>query len=252
MRWNVKRMILTGCGLLLAAAVPPGRRGRSCRPCESRDFAPMAARLAVGARLRLENVQVAETGEARALVLERFAGVRGRCRITVHGDAGDRVLPAPANAYFRGTVEGSPGSRVFLARLEDGRFQGVVSEEGEIFLIGGDETPAKAPGGPPAMHRVDPALLKASRGETLQLRQRAAAGRPGNPAGPRLHGLRRAHRWRRPPAPRTPAGSPSRATSSSTSSSTTPPPPPPTSATWSASPRRSTPPSSAPPWSCSR
>ena len=180
MRWNVKRMILAGCGLLsLAAAAGPARAaGPELPVVESRDFALMAARLAVGARLRLENVQVAETGEARALVLERFEVFADDAVITIHGDAGDRVLPAPANAYFRGTVDGSPGSRVFLARLEDGRFQGLVSKEGEIFLVGGDEAAAQAAGGPLAMRRVDPALLKSSRGELFN------CGDAQLPAGP--------------------------------------------------------------------
>ena len=40
------------------------------------------------------------------------------------------VLPAPEHAYFRGVVDGQPGSRVFLARLEDGRFQGVIGDDG--------------------------------------------------------------------------------------------------------------------------
>jgi hypothetical protein len=41
----------------------------------------------------------------------------------------------------------------------------VIGEEGAIFLIGGDAAATKAVGGPLAMRRVDPALLKASRGE---------------------------------------------------------------------------------------
>jgi hypothetical protein len=166
MRWNVKRMILAGGGLLLLAAAAPARAaGPELPVVQSRDFALMAARLAVGARVRLENVQVAETGEARTLVLERFEVFTADAVITIHGDAGDRVLPAPANAYFRGEVDGSPGSRVFLAGLENGQFQGVIGEAGAIFLIGGDAAATKAGGGPLAMRRVDPALLKASRGE---------------------------------------------------------------------------------------
>ena len=180
MRRNVKRMILAGCGLLLAAAGPARAAGPELPVIESRDFALTAARLAVGARLRLENVQVAETGEARALVLERFEVFAEDAVITVHGDAGDRVLPAPANAYFRGVVDGSPGSRVFLARLEDGRFQGVVGEAGAIFLIGGDEGAAKAGGGPLAMRRVEPALLKSSRGELFNCGDAQLPPGPGN------------------------------------------------------------------------
>jgi hypothetical protein len=91
-------------------------------------------------------------------------------RITVHGAQGDEELPPPANAYFRGTVAGRPGSRVFLAVLEDGTAQGLVNEGEESYLIGGltggnDEPAAKSLRAPLAMHRVDAKALKASRGE---------------------------------------------------------------------------------------
>jgi hypothetical protein len=163
MRVNPKWMILAGCGLLLAAAGPSRAAGPELTVVQSRDFLPTAVRVAVGARLRLENVQVADTGESRAFVLERFEVFAPDARITVHGDAGDRVLPAPANAYFRGTVEGDPESRVFLSRLEDGRAQGVISAGGAVYLVGGDG--ARALDGPLEMRRVDPVLLKPSRGE---------------------------------------------------------------------------------------
>ena len=71
MRWSVNRMVLAGCAALLAAG-PVRAAGPALPAVESRDFAATAARLAVGSRLRLENVQVANSGETRALVLERF------------------------------------------------------------------------------------------------------------------------------------------------------------------------------------
>jgi hypothetical protein len=162
MRWSLKRMILAGCGLLLAAGAA---HADGVLVVQSRDFAGTAAGVAVGSRLRLESVQVTDTGETRALSLERFQVFADGATITVHGDAGDRVLPAPANAYFRGEVEGKPGSRAFLARLEDGRAQGMIEEDGTIYLIGDDSAPAKALGDPLEMHRVDAALLKSSRAE---------------------------------------------------------------------------------------
>jgi hypothetical protein len=153
--------MLAGCALLLAAG-PVGA-------VESRDFARAAAAARVGAGLRLENVQVADTGEARAFVLERFQVFASDAKVTIHGRRGQTVVTAPANVYFRGEVEGKPGSRVFLAQFEDGTFQGVVregGEDGEMYLIGGDGLEAKAVGaGPLQMHRVDPAALKASRGQ---------------------------------------------------------------------------------------
>ncbi|HET9208877.1 MAG TPA: M12 family metallo-peptidase, partial [Thermoanaerobaculia bacterium] len=162
----MNRWILAGCAVLLAAG-PARATAPALAAVQSRDFAGMAAKVAVGSRLRLENLQVPETGETRALVLERFEVFAKDARITVHGAGSDKVLPPPANAYFRGVVDGKPESRAFLARLADGRTQGVISEDDEIYLIGGDAA-AKALGGPLEMRRVDPVLLKAARGEEFR------------------------------------------------------------------------------------
>jgi hypothetical protein len=168
MRRSVNRMILAGCAVLLAAAPVRAAGPVPALPVvQSQGFAGMAARLAVGSRLRLEGVQVADTGESRALVLERFEVFARDAQIVVHGVGGDEVLPPPANVYFRGVVDGKPESRAFLAKLADGRTQGVISEDDDVYLIGGDGAAAKALGGPLEMRRVDPVLLKASRGEAF-------------------------------------------------------------------------------------
>ncbi|HKI02823.1 MAG TPA: M12 family metallo-peptidase [Thermoanaerobaculia bacterium] len=133
---------------------------------ESRHLARAAATAPVGGRLRVEKVRKPETGETATFVLERFQVFTPDATITVHGAQGDEVLPAPANAYFRGVVAGRPDSRVFLAVLPDGKTQGVVNEGEETYLIGaGDEPAAKAQRAraPLAMRRVDAKLLKASR-----------------------------------------------------------------------------------------
>jgi hypothetical protein len=164
------------CVLLLAAG-----RARAGQPVnqainqavtvQSRDFVQLAAAAPVGGTLRLENVQVAETGEAATFALERFQVFADDAEITLHGDGGrTTVLPAPKNTYFRGTVEGEPGSRVFLAVLAGGATQGIVSRAGESYLIGGDitdraSTPAPALGEPLEMRRIDPLMLKAAKGE---------------------------------------------------------------------------------------
>ena len=106
------------------------------------------------------------TGESAAFVLERFEVFTADATITVHGAHGEEVLPPPANAYFRGKVAGRPDSRVFLAVLEDGTAQGLVTEGEEIYMIGGEDKPAaKARRAPLAMHRIDSKDLKASREE---------------------------------------------------------------------------------------
>ncbi len=149
-------------GVLALAAGPAGAAG-SLPVLQSQDLAS-AAGLATGTHLRLKGVQVADTGEAASFDLERFEVFARDAKITVHGDGGDRVLPAPANAYFRGTLTNRPESRVFLARLVDGTTQGVVSAPEGTYFIGAGGTPeAKSLGGTLQMHRVDPVLLKASR-----------------------------------------------------------------------------------------
>jgi hypothetical protein len=166
-------ILMTSCVLLLAA----GQAGAAGQPItlQSRDLVQAAAAAPVGGALRLENVQVAETGEAATFALERFQVFADDAEITLHGDGGrTTVLPAPKNTYFRGTVEGEPGSRVFLTVLAGGATQGIVSRGGESYLIGGDGAdirdlgngaPAKALGGPLEMRRIDPLMLKAAKGE---------------------------------------------------------------------------------------
>ncbi|MFL6232358.1 MAG: M12 family metallo-peptidase [Thermoanaerobaculia bacterium] len=181
-------MILAGGALLLAAG--PVRAAAPALPVvQSQDFAGVAAKMAAGSRLRLENLPVAGTGESRALVLERFEVFARDAKITVHGDGGDKVLPAPANVYFRGVVDGRPGSRAFLAKLADGRTQGVISEEDDVYLIGGDDAAAKALGGPLEMHRVDPVLLKAARGEAFNCGNAELPGLSGKGAVLDLGGI---------------------------------------------------------------
>jgi len=166
----------------LAFAAGPAWSAGGPPVLQSQDFAAAAGGVAAGAHLRLEGVQVADTGEGAAFDLERFEVFARDAKITVHGDAGDRVLRAPANAYFRGTLKGKPDSRVFL-RLEDGTTQGMVSEPGGTYLIGGDRSAsgeAKALGGPLVMHRVDPVLLKSSRRDTATCGNASLPEGPGN------------------------------------------------------------------------
>ena len=104
MRWNWNRSILAGCALLLAAGPvgAAGARGAEIPVVQSRDFAGAAKVARVGSSLRLENLQVSDTGEPAALVLERFEVFAPSAKVTLHGDHGTRVVPAPSNAYFRG------------------------------------------------------------------------------------------------------------------------------------------------------
>jgi hypothetical protein len=182
MRWSMRWMIVTGAALLAAG---PLRAASAALPVtQSQDFVRAASQVAVGSSLRLENVQVADTGEPQTLVLERFEVFARDAKITVHGEAGQTtVLPAPANAYFRGTIDGRPGSRAFVAVLANGATQGLIADDDAIYLIGGDDAAtakALALGGPLEMQRVDPVLLKASRNSGFRCDNDKLPSTPGS------------------------------------------------------------------------
>jgi hypothetical protein len=78
----------------------------------------------------------------------------------VHGPGGkERVLPRPKNTYFRGTVEGEPESRVFLAVLEDGAVQGIVKRGERLDFLGSEDAPERMGEGPLRMREVTPFAL---------------------------------------------------------------------------------------------
>ncbi len=167
MSWTLKWMILAcvTLGVATGGAAAAASGGAQLPVVDSRDFAGAAKTAAVGSRLRLENVAVSDADPA-ALVLERFEVFAQGATVTLHGAHGaesDRVVPAPANAYFRGVIDGKPESHAFLAVLEDGSTQGILEDADSTYLIGADGAPAKALGGPLTMQRVDPVLLKSAR-----------------------------------------------------------------------------------------
>lgn len=157
MLWKLSRTIVAGGVLMLAGILPAVAEEEALPVVRARDLARAAAMVPIGGRVRLEGVQREDTGEPAAFVLERFPVFAADAEITVHGEDGEEVLPAPDNAYFRGGLADRPGSRVFLAVLEDGTVQGFVSEEGESYLVAREE-------GELGMHRVSPAALKSSQG----------------------------------------------------------------------------------------
>lgn len=168
MLWNPGRTFVAS-GLLMLASLPVSAATHledGVLPVVlGRDLARAAAVMPIGGRLRVEDVQAVDTGEPQAFVLERFQVFAADAKITVHGDDGEEVLPAPDNAYFRGEVAGLPGSRVFLAVLENGTVQGFVSAGEENYLVTPEEgSGAKALRAPLEMHRVSPAALKSSQG----------------------------------------------------------------------------------------
>ena len=151
------------------------------------DVAGLAAATHLGDRLRITEVELPATSETLALDVERFAVFAPDAEIVVHGAGGVSRLPAPANAYFRGSVAGEAGSRVFLEVLESGQTRGVITRAGDdAFLIDSAETGGGEAHGRLQAMRADAALLKAGR-EPWQCGQDAlppgpqAADLAGNP-----------------------------------------------------------------------
>ncbi len=156
-------------GMVCVLSLVAGPAAAAVPSFESRDLARAAAATVVGASVRLDNVLADDSGETAAFVLERFQVFTEDARIIVHGEGGETILPPPAHTYFRGVVDGRPGSRVFLTVQQDGTTEGVVNDAGSFYLIGGEDSPAKAlRTGPLEMRRVDPVMLKSSSGEGFQ------------------------------------------------------------------------------------
>jgi hypothetical protein len=152
-------------GLLLSMgfAAAAAAAGPALPRFASGELAQAVAATPAGGGLFLDSIEVAGTDETAAFVLERFEVFTADATIIVHGDAGETRLPAPRNAYFRGAVDGEPGSRVVLSVFEDGTAQGIVTRSEGFYLIGGDSGEPKAPRGRPlTLREVDPISLKTS------------------------------------------------------------------------------------------
>jgi len=123
-----------------------------------------AAATRAGDRLRVTDVELPATSEVVALDVQRFDVFAPDAEIVVHGASGVTRLPAPANAYFRGTVAGEDGSRVFLEVLEGGETRGVITRAGDAaYLLDSAEPDGVDERGRLQAQRADAALMKAGR-----------------------------------------------------------------------------------------
>ena len=108
-------------------------------------LAARANQVPVDARLRIAGVPLGE--RLAVLNLERFELFTPDARVLVHGDGGQvTTQPAPHRAYFRGSVEGEPGSTAFLAVDESGEVRGlVIAGDGTYVLGAADKALADEP-----------------------------------------------------------------------------------------------------------
>jgi hypothetical protein len=177
------------CALALAAAMADSASAASTTVRWSDPgLAALARELPIGGRLRIEGAVLEPGGQPEAFELERFRVFAPDARIVVHGDAGTSTLPAPAHAYFRGTVAGRAGSRVMLTALVDGGLRGLIADAGRYWLA------AQGPG------EAQPALQEVSDHPAL-----AAAARPFECGTDRLPGASPEGLAGRPPAGDLPA-----------------------------------------------
>ncbi len=151
------------CVAILALAVA-GAAGAGAAPLPpefaSADLQSAVAATGRGQKVRLTGVEREGAKTSSAFDLERFEIFTDDATVTIHSPGGkERVLPRPRNSYFRGTVEGEPDSRVFLAVLEDGSVQGIVKRGARLHFIGSEDSPERADEGPLRMRDVTPLAL---------------------------------------------------------------------------------------------
>lgn len=96
-------------------------------------------------------------GEAPVdLSLERFEAFTADTVITVHGAKGDSTLPVPANAYFRGAVDGRTGSIAVMTALESGEVRGLVFDGGKAYVMANDPRAGRLAARPIDLEREAP------------------------------------------------------------------------------------------------
>lgn len=162
---HLRRLSLLALPLLLAIVllVPAAASAAVASPSQvaGARLATVAASTHTGDHLRVTEVELPATSEVLALDVQRFDVFAPDAEIVIHGAAGTVKLPAPKNAYFRGTVAGEAGSRVFLEVLASGETRGIVNRAGDdAYLIDSAETGATSR---LQATRADSALLKAGR-----------------------------------------------------------------------------------------
>ncbi len=92
--------------------------------------------LVTGERVLLSGLDLYSGQPAAELDLRRFEVFTSDARIVVHGEAGEQVLPAPANLYMGGGIKGDPQSRALLTILEDGTMRGLIHRPGHYWILG--------------------------------------------------------------------------------------------------------------------
>ncbi len=160
---------------LLLTAGPSLAAGAPRPSFTSDDFTAVAPDARLGERFEITGVEVLAASGTLTFEVERFEVFAPDARIVVHEPDGERILPRPANVYFKGTVAGEPGSAVFLDVLPGGRTRGILARSGETYVI---ETGVET--GRLVAEPADLTQLKAG-GEPWKCAQEELAGPPSPP-----------------------------------------------------------------------
>jgi hypothetical protein len=88
-----------------------------------------------GGELGIEGVRGLAGDDTSGLVLHRFEAIRPDLRIVIHSAAGVTEQQAPDNRYFRGAIEGMPGSQALLSVLATGQIRGLLSSAGRFWVV---------------------------------------------------------------------------------------------------------------------
>lgn len=127
--------VLPALAALLLSAGPP-----TTITADSPDLAVRARRLPVGSSFTLTGLTLDAALPKAALELERFEVFARDAKVVIHREKGEEILPAPANAYFRGRVAGDPESTAILTVRAQGGVRGLVAQAGRMWVMeaGGD------------------------------------------------------------------------------------------------------------------
>jgi len=122
--------VLPAFAALMLFAVPP-----TTISADSPDLAASARRLPVGSSLTLIGLPLDAALPKAALELERFEVFARDAKVVIHREKGEEILPAPANAYFRGRVAGDPDSTAILTVRAQGGVRGLAAQSGRMWAM---------------------------------------------------------------------------------------------------------------------
>lgn len=134
---RIQNLLLAG-GLLVLAAVPMAVAAAPTdldSPVHSAQLPQQLLGLPARARARIGEIPL-DAGATRtvAVIVEKFSVFAADAAVIVNDGHGEKRLAPPAAAFFRGEIEGQPGSAVFLSMAENGQLRGILHLDGDVVI----------------------------------------------------------------------------------------------------------------------